>query len=421
MFRHRVANKWMVLALGWVLQIGDKTTAGLIRGAGDLAKKSYSSYSTFFRTTSWTPWSFWKAIQRLVLERINEGPVIVGIDDTLWQKVGRRIEGCGWYPSKKRLYHRSLTYVFGQCWVCLTVHLPVPFAKNVSVAVPVLAQLYVPKDQCDEGEFRTRLQMVREMLEALADTAEDPSILALADSYYGGSPLLEELPDGIDVIVRLKADSRLFSVPTEEMKSGPGRPRKKGKRLAAPEEWFKQSFGWEKHTVRRYGSEETVRLQTQKALWYHVTHDAPGRVVVLKETDDSGLALFSTDPELSAKQMIESYAQRWKQEILFREAKQVGGAEDPQCRSPQAVRRQTPFNLGLITLVKLWFLENHEDVEGMIQRNSWEHPTPLPSFRIMLQLLRWRLRKKQFSQKWGQDPSLPKKIDELFNQWIRAA
>ena len=420
-FRKRTAKKCMVLALGWVLQTGAKTTAGLIRGAGSLATKSFSAYYKFFRTTSWEPEDFWKAILNEVLDRIDDASIMVGIDDTLWQKVGRKIEGCGWYPSKKSLYHRSLTYVFGQCWVCLSVKIPVKWAPGASIHVPVMGKIYKPKDECEEGEFKTRLELVNEMLWRVSEIAGDRQIIAVADSYYGGETLLGDLPENVEVLVRLKRDSQLYEIPERGPNPGPGRPRKKGDPLKQPKEWIEEPEGWETREVQRYGKTETVWIQTKKALWYHVTKEKPGRVVIIKEADGSWLALYCTDPDLQPETMIEYYAQRWKIEVVFREAKQVGGAEDPQCRSQKAIRRQTPFNLGLMTLVKLWFVDNYDEVKSMIQRDDWEEENSVPSFRIMLQVLRWRIRKKQFSQKWGQTPTLPKKINNLFNQWIRAA
>lgn len=420
LFRDQVVHKWMTLALGWVLQTGRRTTAGLIRAAGPLADRSFSAYYKFFRTDSWSTKSFWKSIQQMVFDRVD-GPILVGIDDTLWHKVGRSIEGCGWYPSKKSLYHRSLTYVFGQCWVCLTVSVPVPFSNQATISVPVMARLYKPNDQCEDGEFQTRLQMVNEMLSVLAETAGNRKIRAVADSFYGGQPLLGDLPESVEVIVRLKRDSQLYEIPNRPEDPGPGRPRKKGEPLDQPHDWIEQHDGWATREVHRYGTNESVRCQTQKALWYYVTGEDPGRIVVVKENDETGLALYSTDPTLDPVRMIEFYARRWTIETVFREAKQVGGAEDPQCQNPKAVRRQTPFNLGLMSLVKLWFLDHYEELEPMIQRSDWEKARAVPSFRIMLQVLRWRIRKQQFSQKWGQTPNLPKKIDNLFNQWIRAA
>lgn len=393
----------------------------MIRAAGGFATKSFSAYYRFFRTDSWSPDQFWTVIQRMVFKRID-GPIVVGIDDTLWQKVGRSIEGCSWYPSKKSLYHRSVTYVFGQCWVVLTVQWSVPFGETeATVSLPVMARLYKPKDECENGEFQTRLEMVHEMLTVLSEVAGNQRIIAVADSYYGGSPLLGDLPETVSVIVRLKRDSQLYELPDPDGEPTVGRPRKKGDKLPQPKDWLDQSEGWDDRTVQRYGETERVQLQTKQALWYHVTKEDPGRIVILNEEDQSGLALYSTDPTLDAETIIELYAQRWKTEIVFKQAKQVGGAEDPQCRSSKAVQRQTPFNLGLMSLVKLWFLDHYDELEGMIQRDEWEDSVGLPSFRIMLQVLRWRIRKKQFSQKWGQGPTLPKKIDDLFNQWIRAA
>jgi hypothetical protein len=63
-FRRRVAKNWMVLALGWVLQTGRKTTAGLIRGAGGIATKSFAAYYRFFGPIAGRPKSSGEPFKR---------------------------------------------------------------------------------------------------------------------------------------------------------------------------------------------------------------------------------------------------------------------------------------------------------------------------------------------------------------------
>lgn len=76
-------------------------------------------------------------------------------------------------------------------------------------------------------------------------------------------------------------------------------------------------------------------------------------MIVDQEDPDRWAAFYSTDPGIDPDEIPVLYSLRWQIEVLFRQAKQFGGTGYPQCRSKKSVRRQTPFNLGLVSLVKV--------------------------------------------------------------------
>lgn len=84
----------MVMALGWVLQAGEKTVAGMIRAADDIREKTFSSYHKLFRSTWFTIETYWLMIQRIILEVINDDRTTLVVDDTVVPKVGREISFC---------------------------------------------------------------------------------------------------------------------------------------------------------------------------------------------------------------------------------------------------------------------------------------------------------------------------------------
>ena len=62
--------------------------------------------------------------------------------------------------------------------------------------------------------------------------------------------------------------------------------------------------------------------------------------------------LFTTDLELTAEQMIEYYAARWKIESGFKEIKHEVGALDSQCRNQLSVENH--FDLCLFATTFAW-------------------------------------------------------------------
>ena len=409
----------MVLALGWVFQVGRKTTTGLVRGAGHLAQKHYASYSRFFNTTSWACSSFWRWVFDTVQDVVDESRLIMAVDDTCVSKSGRAISASGWFVDSSGSSYQSTTYVWGQCWVVLSVVVSNPLGFEKTWSFPVGLRLFVPKDQCLEGTYQSKLEIAHKMVQQRSRWAERP-LLVLADRLYAGGPFMAGFDEDVDVIVRMKRNAKLFELPGPS--DGVGRPRKKGQRFPSPEEWVNEADGWETVEATLYGTKKEIQIQSRMALWYDVTGTNVGRIVLMKESESDRWAVFySTDPQLEPGQIPELYSRRWALEITIRDAKQYGGFKDAQCRTDDAVRRQGTFNLGLMSLVQCWFCQQDKDVRERLNRDDWEDAQAPPSFQIMLQTLRWELRTQQFSQEWGQTPCSGKKIEEFFDEIARAA
>jgi len=84
-----------------------------------------------------------------------------------------------------------------------------------------------------------------------------------------------------------------------------------------------------------------VWYKARVAFWYNSAGTRPLRIVVVR--DPSGRrkddCSFSTDLNLSAKGILELFAQRWPLGVAFYNAKQFLGLEDPPNRTPKAVQR----------------------------------------------------------------------------------
>lgn len=66
---------------------------------------------------------------------------------------------------------------------------------------------------------------------------------------------------------------------------------------------------------------------------------------------------FTTDVDLTPKQIIEAYTDRWAIEVMFEETREHVGIETTRGRFAQTILRAEPRLFGLYTLITLWFAE----------------------------------------------------------------
>jgi hypothetical protein len=95
---------------------------------------------------------------------------------------------------------------------------------------------------------------------------------------------------------------------------GPGRPRKKGKRLPTPRTMAKRrTKGWRTIQVRKGGATVERLVYPLVCLWYGVCKDRPIKLVIVR--DPSGRQddafFFCTDPDVGTPEIVERYEARW--------------------------------------------------------------------------------------------------------------
>jgi hypothetical protein len=190
----------------------------------------------------------------------------------------------------------------------------------------------------------------------MARWAGSRTVYVVADSLYAGRALLEERPERVHLISRLRMDAALWAPAPLRRPGQTGRPRRRGVRLPTPAVLAAACRRWQPVPVTIYGRVVTTQVFTCRAFWYAALRDHPLRVVVVrdpsgKRTDE---AFFCTDVAAAPAFILEAYARRWTLEVAFHDAKQFLGLEDPQGQAPAAVRRTAPLALVVYGLVLLW-------------------------------------------------------------------
>lgn len=132
LFSERVFEHVQVLIAGAILAPGKRTVSSALRAMGLDQSKTFHRYH---RVLSRAKWSSLEAsrvlLDSLVEAFVPEGPLVVGVDETLERRQGRRIAAKGIYRDPVRSSHAHLVKTSALRWVCLTLLAEVPWASRV--------------------------------------------------------------------------------------------------------------------------------------------------------------------------------------------------------------------------------------------------------------------------------------------------
>lgn len=381
------------LAAGWVLCLGRRCVTRVVASAAERAGKHLSTYHRFFRTARWEPDELFLrlATQVLVPRLAASGKLVLAGDDTTCSKFGRRVAYAGYYRDAVRSTPQQNILHWAHAWVLLSLQVRLPLWPRRVISFPLLARLYRKKADCTPAHpFRTRQELVLEMVQKLSQRLPGRELALLLDGAYPSRELLAALPENVQLVSRLRADAALYELPPRRRRSGPGRPRQKGERMKALAQMAGSSASWERRMVLSYGKKRVRLLRSFPALWWKVAQGRVLQVVIVrdpagKEKDDY---FFTTDLEMRPARVVELYAARWGIEEVIREGKQLAGFSEVQGWSERSVERQAPFALLVLSMVKAWYVWHVAPVE---------RPAELPSVAVMFTRLRLAYWQKRIS------------------------
>jgi len=236
------------------------------------------------------------------------------LDDTLFHKTGRKIDGAGIFRDAVRSLARSVVYALGLNLVVLTLRIRPPWGgEPLGLPINVRRSRKGGPSHLDLGEA-----MIRE----IAGWLPSRTFALGCDGAYAS--LAGRALPRTHVTSRIRKDAALYELPPPRQKGQRGRPRKKGQRLPSPEQMARQNrTGWVRAAVEERGKVVERLLLSRPVLWYAVCPDRRVLLVIVrdptgKQHDDF---FFTTDLEASAPAVVEHYAGRWSIEDTFRSVK----------------------------------------------------------------------------------------------------
>ena len=268
-------ENFVALVCGWILCPGVHTISRAIVSAcaQGLADKGHSAYYRFLARARWSVDEVGRTLFRLLVPFLPE-QIEAAVDDTLCHRTGPQIFGAGMHHDAATSTYggtggRRASFAFGHNWVVLSVWVPLPWNPERGIAIPVLLRLYRSKKRCPKAQYKKRTKLAFEMLKLLESWLPEGRTVDLAgDAEYACRTLLRKLPATVVFTGPMTMNAALYAKPPQY--TGRGRPRVKGRRLRSPKARA-QKGTWQERTLRLYGRDVTILMQTWTCLWYTVT------------------------------------------------------------------------------------------------------------------------------------------------------
>ena len=357
------------------------------------------NYHRVLNRAAWSP----RAASRLLLGLliaafVPVGPVVLGIDDTIERRRGKRIGARGIYRDPVRSSHGHFVKASGLRWLSLMLLAPIPWAGRVW-ALPFLTALAPSERSCRERgrRHKTLTEWARQLALQTRRWLPDREIVLVGDSGFAALELLAALSrQGIVCITRLRLDAALYDPAPPRLPGTNGRPRTKGARLPNLSEVLADAdTRWQRVTVPGWYGEGGVELCSATAVWRHAGLPVvPIRWVLVR--DPLGRfdtqALLCTDPAQDPEQVLAWFVRRWQMEVTFQETRTHLGVETQRQWSDLAIARTTPCLFGLFSIVTLLAARLRPAERGAIASTAW-YRKQRPTFSDTLAAVRrhsWR-------------------------------
>src|SRR5215210_2313100 len=402
LFSRRDWQHAQLLLVGAILAPGRRTVSAALRAMGLDQQKRFHRYHRVLSHARWSSREVSRILLGLLVEAfVAEGsPLILGIDETLERRYGKRIAARGVYRDPVRSTHETFVKSSGLRWVCAMVLVEIPWTSRVW-ALPFLSAL-APSERYAAKRGRRHKKITEwawQLLLVVRRWYPKREIVATADRAYASLKLLEScrrLSEPITFVTRLRLDAALYEPASPRRPGQIGRLRIKGERLpnlsAVGED---PKTVWEPTEIADwYGSEDrTVEIASATAVWYSTGLPAvPIRWVLIRDPEGGfePQALLCTDLDADPEQVVRWYVMRWQLEVTFQEARRHLGFETQRQWTELAIRRTTPALLGLFSVVTLFAHGRMARAAGALRQAAWYHKRH-PTFADALALVRKEL------------------------------
>src|SRR5215211_3108323 len=194
-FTAAVRRHGLVLVGGALLAPGRRTVAAALRVMGFAEAAGFAAYH---RVLSHGHWCSRALAQRLLLllvaAFVPHGPVVVGLDDTIERRRGRRINAKGIYRDPVRSSKGHFVKASGLRWLSLMLLAPIPWAGR-TWALPFLTALAPSERHCRERGRRHKklIDWARQMASQARRWLPGREVVLVGDSSFAALDFLAAL------------------------------------------------------------------------------------------------------------------------------------------------------------------------------------------------------------------------------------
>jgi len=264
-----------LLLIGAILAPGKRTVTSLLRIAGLSRERRFTNDHRVLNRAAWdTGVAARLLLDLLIAAFAPSGPVVLGIDDTIERRRGKRISAKGIYRDPVRSSKGHFVKASGLRWLSLMLLAPIPWAGRVW-ALPFLTALAPSERYCRErGRRHKKLtDWARQMALQARRWLPGREIVLVGDSSFAALDFLVTLArHGFTGITRLRLDAALYEPAPPRRPGTVGRPRTKGARVPKLADVLVDgATSWQRVVVPAwYGERErVVEICSATAVWRH--------------------------------------------------------------------------------------------------------------------------------------------------------
>jgi hypothetical protein len=382
LFQQRSWRHAQVLLIGAILAPGRRTVTSILRISGLCRERRFVNYHRILNRAAWSGRAVARVLLGLLLEAfVPSGPVLLGLDDTIERRRGKRISAKGIYRDPVRSSHGHFVKASGLRWLSLMLLVPISWAGRVW-ALPFLTVLAPSERYCRERGLRHKklTDWGRQLVLQARRWMPGRHLVLVTDSGFSALEFLAALlRQEVTCITRLRLDAALYRPAPPRQPGTIGRPRTKGERLPTLATVLaNRTTRWQRVTVPGwYGEgERVVEICSDAAVWRHSGLPVvPIRWVLLRDPCRrfDPQALLCTDPAQEPLQIVRWFVQRWQLEVTFREVRDHLGVETQRQWSDKAIARTTPCLLGLFSIVTLLASRLDDRARIAVSTSAWYH------------------------------------------------
>src|SRR5215210_6902803 len=224
LFRERSWRHAEVLLVGAILAPGRRTVTSILRITGLGRERRFVNYHRVLNRAAWSGRAAARVLLGLLLDAfVPKGPVILGIDDTIERRRGKRIKAKGIYRDPVRASKSFFVKTSGLRWLSLMLLTPVSWAGRVW-ALPFLTVLAPSARYCQERGQRHKAltDWARQVALQTHRWLPARTLVLIGDSSFAALELLAALVrDGLICVTRLPA---LYEPAPPRQPGAKGRP-----------------------------------------------------------------------------------------------------------------------------------------------------------------------------------------------------
>ena len=162
-----------------------------------------------------------------------EGPLVIGIDETIERRRGAKIAAKGIYRDPVRSSHSHFVKASGLRWISMMLLVPIPWAER-TWALPFLTVLAPSERYTAERGHRHKAitDWARQMIRLVHRWYPSRRLVIVGDSEYAALEFLAAVRSVATVVTHLRLDARLFAPAPPRRPGQMGCPRLVGHRPA---------------------------------------------------------------------------------------------------------------------------------------------------------------------------------------------